>query len=359
VPPLALAGGLLAAKKRPPARLALAPVVLVAAGLAWLLPALAAGDDAYRQRLLGQISERVSGEERGHVRPVWYYAVGILGQALPWTLHLFAGFALLPRARRVAEADRFGLGTALAGSLGTLAILTVVATKREMYMIPPFAFAALAGAYAVHRGLFPRLEAVGRALAFGVLAALALACAVGPFVVPRFLEAGVRDVLGPVGVDLLLPTLAAAVVFGAGAFLLWRLRRAEPAPALRAAAVALVGGSVLVAFAWFPRLDPVLSWDRAARAVLADAPPDVRVVDWGIGQPGVLLWSFDPVRRIEKLGALDDLARALDAGGPRTLVVAEEKAWNAARASRPALDGARVLWRGRVSHRRVVVLDNT
>ena len=38
--------------------------VAVAAGLAWLLPALAAGGERYEARLLGQVASRTSGAAR-------------------------------------------------------------------------------------------------------------------------------------------------------------------------------------------------------------------------------------------------------------------------------------------------------
>ncbi len=359
MPPLAVAGGFLAARRRPPPGAWLPPIVMAASGLAWLLPALAAGGDAYRARLLGQIGERVSGEERGHVRPVTYYLVGILGQALPWTAHLFAGFGAVSRIRGVPAEHRFGLGAALSTSLATLVVLTFVATKREVYMIPALAFAAIAAAYAIHRGLFPRVLAAGSAVAFGMLAGLAAACALAP-VFSRRLGEPLSTLLAWHRGDLLLSVLAAAIVFGAGAWAVWRVRPRRSA-AVRATAVALIGGGSLLAVTFFPVVDPVLTWRDAAAVV----PPDARVAEHGIGQAGVMLWSFS-TRRIETLHTPEQVVRALDPTGPKTVVVAESGAWDAvlraADAShadwRAVLDSAHVLWRNRVSHRQVVLVSN-
>lgn len=354
LPPLVLAGAFVAARRAPRLRDPgwwILPLGMVLLCLAWLLPALRAGGDAYADRLLGQIADRASGAEAGHRRPPTYYALRVGPFLMPWALHALAGLGALFTMRRRSATDRLGLGACGAGSIGLLLVLSAFATKRELYMLPAFAFGSLLTAYAVHKGIAPRLQRWGRWLAVGVLAGLAVALAAAPWAVPwGAKQQGVTGLAWP-QVGVWGPALLAGAALGLATWQAWRLR-ARAARFVQAVSVFVLLAGAFLHVALLPLADPVKSFARAAHAAEA-ASEGGPIVYAGFGQGPNLLWSLDR-ERIEEAGDAAALDRLL--GDTRGAVLAEERWWQDAREALGESFPGTVTWRGRVGHRRFVVV---
>jgi 4-amino-4-deoxy-L-arabinose transferase-like glycosyltransferase len=362
-PPIVLAGGMLASRRAPAVRNPgwwLMPLLMVGAGLAWLLPALSAGGEEYRERLLGQIAGRATGAEGHHIRPFWYYAERILHSALPFTGLLIAGAATVPLARRGPIEDRFGLGAAAAGGVGIAVLLSAFATKREVYLIPCLAFASIATAWALHGGRFPRLVRAGLVVAVGTLWVCGAALLALPWILRAISEGAAVPGISEIDPWIFAPLGGAAVVLLGTA---WRVRGSFGAPASVVRATALAGtvAFLVAVHAVFPRMDSAWSWGPAARAAeAAAAGGPVRCL--GIGQVGVVLWSLS-ARTTADIASDEELGTALEAGATGALL-AEEKAWTRARARAEtspepwalAVRNARETWSGRVGRRFVRVV---
>lgn len=366
LPPLVMAGAFVAARRAPRLRDPgwwLIPLTMAGLTLAWLLPAVAAGGEAYTDRLLGQIGRRATGVGEGHRRPPTYYLLRVGPLVLPWTLHLLAGLGALFTAGRRPPAFRAGFGAAAAGSLGLLVLLTVFATKRELYMIPAFPFAAMLGAYAIHHGVAPRLQRYGRVLVVGCLAGMALVTAAAPWAIGWVGET--RGIEGLEGPDVLGALVAAAVGVGlaAAAVLTWRMRR-RPVAAVRLGAVFLLVGGALFHVLFLPLVDPVKSFARVARAAEA-ASQGGPILYAGFGQGPSLLWSLDR-NQVEYVEGGEELAARLAPDADRVALVVPTRYWDhivaEARTAVPAryalFERVSVMWSGTVGHRHLLVLAN-
>jgi 4-amino-4-deoxy-L-arabinose transferase len=355
MPPVVLAGGAWATRRPPPKKILswmVPPLLLVGLGLLWLLPAMAAGGDAYRERLLGQLLSRASGEGEGHVRPVWYYAWRSSYLLLPWSVHLLGGLLLLLKPRSWPTRYRQGLGAAAAGGLGMLVLLSLVATKREQYLLPLVPFIAMPGAVALHDRRFPRLERVADRFAPVLLLGLAGACVVAPWVAgDRLPRAAIPACL-----------LVALPLAWSGATALRRGR--SPEALVGRVAAGFLAAAVALHVAVLPYLDRTKSYAAVARAADEAAGPGGVAYAW-MGQPGNLLWNLR-ARPLAHLDGADALARALAPGAPRIAVVLEEKHWrrlleegadsDSARAK--ALHRARIVWRSPQGRRGLLVVTN-
>lgn len=354
LPPLVLAGAFLFARQAPRLRDPgwwLMPVVMAALCLAWLLPALEAGGEAYADRLLGQIADRASGVEQGHRRPPTYFALRVGPFLMPWALHALAGLAALLTLRRRPAEDRLGLGACAAGFLGLLVVLSLFATKRELYMLPAFPFAAILVAYAVHRGVAPRVQRWGRWVATAGLGAVALGIAAAPWAVPWAAEQ--REIVGIRWPDL--GTALSAVLAGMALAALTRQAyrmRERPVLFVHGVAVCVLLAGAYLHVALLPIVDPVKSFAHAAAAV-EEASGGGPIVHAGFGQGPNLLWSLDR-EHIEEVKDAEALTRAL--GGTRGALLAEEGWWlRAAAELGDAFPGTRT-WAGTVGHKRFVVI---
>lgn len=353
LPPLVLAGAFVAARRAPRLRDPgwwLVPLVMVSLCLAWVLPALEAGGEAYADRLLGQIADRASGAEAGHRRPVTYYALRVGPFLMPWALHALAGFAALFTMRRRPASDRYGLGACAAGGLGLLVVLTTFATKRELYMLPAFPFVAILAAYAVHHGVAPALQRWGRWLAAGGLGLTAVGVAAAPWVVPWAAERRGIDVLAWPDLAGGLPAAAAGFGLLLAAWQAWRLRDRPVRFVYTVAVFVLLAGACLHV-ALLPLVDPVKSFARAAQAVEA-ASGGGPIFHAGFGQGPNLLWSLDR-ERIEEVEDAEGLRHVLAAPGA---LLAEEGWWRRARERLGDAFPADPTWHGTVGHKRIVVV---
>jgi len=360
LPPLVLAGAFLAARRAPRLRDPgwwLMPLVMVLLCLAWLLPALRAGGDAYADRLLGQIADRASGAEAGHRRPATYYLLRVGPFLMPWALHALAGLGALLTFRRRPAAHRYGFGACATGSLGLLVVLTLFATKRELYMLPAFPFAAMLAAYAIHHGVLPRLQALGRAVVVGGLLLLALAIAVAPWAVPWGAERSGAGHLPPPAVPAAIASLLAALGLAAATGWAWRAWR-RPLHFVHGAGLFLLLAGAFLHVALLPLADPLKSFGpvaRAAETAAAGGP----IYHAGFGQGPNLLWSLDR-ERVEEVFDATGLERCLAPDAGPAAVVAAAGWWERLRAGMgPRAGAVRVAWEGRVGDKPFLVLTNT
>ena len=326
----------------------------VAIFAAWLVPALAthAGDltatgDSYRARLLGQIASRVSGEDEPHAHgPLFLWGL-VVPMGLPWIAAGLLGLVHVLRAGRRRGAPRgCGAGAAAWGFLVPLLLLSVPTSKRELYLIPPLAAAALLAAHAFHAGPAGPARRVARAVSLA-LGLLAVACVVAPFVaaraVPRepLAAASGEDLargLPVVGWILAAVALAASEVASS--------RAASSAVAARRAAAGLAAGAAIVLLLVLPAYDPAKSTREVARVVNAQ-PRDVGFAVAGTSDL-TALWNVDRARA-DRLD-VDALPAALTPGAPPRVVLLKGKTWDEALEGPrgTALRRARVLWRGAV-----------
>ena len=349
--------------------------LLVAAGVvaAWLLPALAAAGDeiaynstsTFRERLLGQLTSRVSGESEPHEAPWWYLLPLLLAFGLPWTPVWAAAVPRALRPRRVDVADRFGLGAALGGLLVPLVLLSIPASKREMYLLPLLPCAAMLAAWMVHRVA----ESRASSHAVRVVAVVLLAVALGAFATPILVRA---DALprGNLDRDLLATLAQGAVPFAlgavgalcaAGAGSAWLLRR-RPVGAVRAAAVTTAAAGLVAFLGVLPAFDP---WKSFADAVAEGerVAPGAPLASAGFADASVL-WAFRRDRLLQ-LGNrhVPAAASMLAHDAPPLLLLSKAKHWweeidRATPAHRAALSRARVVWRRAVGGTRYVLVTN-
>ena len=233
--------------------------------LAWLVPALAGGDPAYRDRLLGQIGGRIGGQEGHHLRWLGYYVEVATPWLLPMTGFLVLGGCAALRPRRAEGEERAGLGAALLAGPILFLVMSLVRTKRDLYLIPGIPFAALAAAWALHRGVWPRFARVAGVVLAVACAGMALGLLVLPFFERRFVQpesSAYGDALDPLR---WLPLVPAALLAALAAAAAWR-HRSEPAVAVRRAAVPWLAAWTLVAVGHLPALDRFRSWQAPARA---------------------------------------------------------------------------------------------
>jgi 4-amino-4-deoxy-L-arabinose transferase-like glycosyltransferase len=368
LPPAVLAAEALALGHAPRGRNVgwwLIPATMVACGLAWLLPAIAAGGEAYTQRLLGQIEGRVTGAEGGHRRPPWYFVLNWPAWVLPMTGHLLLGaWAALRPPTATSGETRAGLRAALVAGPILFVVLSIVATKREVYLIPGLPFLALAAAWVLERGLWPgALRVVTRVL----VGALAVGALVLPFfpLLTRLVLVGRR---GGEGAPAPLHAMAwaglalAALLLGLAAWRAFRGRE-HAALALRRAAPPLFGAVAALWLGYLPAADPYKSWQPVARAAEAAAGTGP-VYHAGFYQGTNLLWALDR-RTTPFLGDVRALLEALGPDRPRAAAVVTSGFWEQARREASAdpdlaraLAGLREVWRDRTDIRELVVVTN-
>lgn len=325
LPPLALLGEMVFLPRRPSWRALgwyLAPLVFVGATLAWALPAAQAGGDLYRHRLFGQVSSRVSGAEGHHVHDAFWY-VGILAATtLPWLLHLMLGtfhaatFFVRPRD------DRAGLAAcAGAGVLG-MTILFLAATKREVYLITPLPFLAIAAGAVVARHAYPKLLVPARGMLVvaplgGLLLALAL-----PFAGLKFLVAGQPWPEETFDVARFLHLLPAVLLFLLGTIWTWRDHTHGVKVALRVGMLLAVG-ALLVKAGLFPDIDRTKSFRGAARLAREVSGGRPVLIAGPIGHDW--LWNLES-RRLYRAEDLEALLQGLASEtGPDVALV--ETSW--------------------------------
>ncbi len=303
---------------------------LVAGG--WLALALGGAPEAYRARLLGQIAGRVTGAEGHHLGPPWEYLLVWPVMALPLSAPLALGAAVALRPWRAAGEARAGLSAAFVAGPLLFTLLSLTATKRDLYLIPGTPFVAAAAAWALVRGVAPRWRAFGRRLSTGTLAVLAAGALAFPWLGRRFLHQASSAAAAPVDLLDLLALAPAAVLLGLGAYGVHR-SGSDAASGARRGGTALLAAFTALALLYLPRLDRLLSFRPVAEAALA-AAGDGPVAYAGFHQPANLLWAL-PRARVEPVADAATLARALPPGG-RAAVVATAGWWDALRSQAAA-----------------------
>lgn len=373
LPPAVLGAAMIAVRRAPPALnlgWVVAPLVMAALGLAWLLPALEAGDEAYRARLLGQLTGRVTGAEGHHVRPWWYF-LGVAPAFLaPVGVHLALGAWAALRPPRGLGAERAGLAAALVGGPLLLVLLSAISTKRDLYLIPGIPFTALAGAWALQRGAWPRFAKLAGAVL--VVAALGGALVVlGLPLIERRLVLTASSAYGEVvpWTRWIVLVPAAALLAGGGG-IAWR-RRADPMAPVHVVAAGWLGAWLLIALGHLPVLDEHISFARVGRAA-EDAAGNGPIAVAGWYQGPNLLWSLDR-QHVDEWHDWREVATTLSPDAPRAAVVADADWWERAREDaartlpsdspdlarvRAQFLGLRPTWRDQVGSRLLLVLTN-
>jgi 4-amino-4-deoxy-L-arabinose transferase-like glycosyltransferase len=153
----------------------------VGIGLAWALPAAAAGGEAYAARILwGQTAGRVAGSF-AHARPLWWYLPWLPVAVLPWSLSRRIWSGLFRRARPGGSAAGGpGAGApgrdsasrfALAVLVPSLVAFSLVSGKQIHYLLPELPLFALlvAARLEADRGPWSAVDRLGPALLFAVL----------------------------------------------------------------------------------------------------------------------------------------------------------------------------------------------
>ncbi len=235
----------------------------------------AAGWEGVRECLVnntvGRMVETQKTHVYGHSEPFWFYLAIALPMLLPWTLALPAMLATLRSGRlRASEGHRLLLATA---GLGLL-LLTVPATKREVYLLPLLpAFAA---------GMAGWLDGVGESgdqsrrtlLALGIFAAalpLLLGGAALWIAWAPHLPKGAVPVRNSVPPALLtgfgITALALGGVLAAGLIRRWR-----PAPSVRWVVVALILVALGLETGAEAVIDPVKRPDDLTAAIATSFP---------------------------------------------------------------------------------------
>ena len=152
-------------------------------GLAWALPAAAAGGRDYGDRLLfHQTAGRVA-ESFSHARPGWFYLAALPLITAPWILSpglwRAASRAVRARPAETSASNLVGVRFALVALGGAVVLFSLVSGKQPQYLVPVLpAFALLAAAAFVRGGGGPsatdlRLPAAPFLLAGLLLAVLA------------------------------------------------------------------------------------------------------------------------------------------------------------------------------------------
>ena len=366
IPPVVLAAESLALRQRPawwnPGWWA-GPVVMALPGLLWMWLAFSGGDDAYRERLLGQIQGRITGAEGHHLGPVWDYLLTWPVMALPVAAHLAAGAFVALRPWREQGEARAGLAAAFVAGPLQFVLLSLTATKRDVYLIPGTPFVALAAAYALHRGLLPRWEQFARWVLVLACAGLALGTLALPLLTRQLLKPESSLLHEPLTLGSWAALAPVALLLGWAAFEAWR-QPGDVVAGLRRAVVGVLAAFVVLALGYLPQVDRNESFRPVAAEALRAAGQGP-VYYAGFYQPANLLWGLHR-ESVERVDDLPGLARVLGPGSPRASLVATAGWWEAQRKAAaadpvlgPALDGVRETWRDQTGRRVLVVLTNS
>jgi 4-amino-4-deoxy-L-arabinose transferase-like glycosyltransferase len=188
--------------------------------LAWLVPALVEGGEAYRNTVLFKQNVGRAVSSWSHRQPLYYYLVRIPGDFFPWSL--FLPVVSVWAWREAKQRKRREAGALLAWAGLGLLVFSLISGKRERYLLPFHPAAALATA------AYLRMTIAGSPLApspwarrllgaahacFGVLALAFCTIAVAG---PRLLSLAKGDDVRRVGEALARgPLRAGALVAGA------------------------------------------------------------------------------------------------------------------------------------------------
>jgi 4-amino-4-deoxy-L-arabinose transferase-like glycosyltransferase len=270
------------------------PLFFLAAVLAWVIPAALSGGPEYAAELLiRQTAERVVPGTNEHPEPIWFHLATYPLTGLPWSPLVIA--AAISALRRRDDRARLFLSVCV---VSLVAILSAVAGKLVIYLLPMFPMAALLAADRLGRDDL----VVRRCLVAGAAATAAggIAVAAAPFWQPDLVVAPL--LLVPAGLVVFFPA-AGAVVLG----LRSRAALASVVTTLAAAGLAFSA----VALPLLVRvLEPTMSLSGLAAAVVAAEPEAADTVIYQDNYAGLSLYAE---RRLTVLATPAELGRALRA----------------------------------------------
>lgn len=285
----------------------------------WFVAIHFATDGAFWREAVGRdfLAKIGSGQESHGGPPGLYLA---LVWVTFWPAAALLGFAVLGAWRgRMAPAVRFCLAWIVPNWL----VFEAVATKLPHYVLPAYPALALLAAYMLVRaGQRPRRRWVAEAVRAPVWLAMVVAggLALGMFAGPPF-----------IGGDFDVGSVAAALAFGALAYVLYRFgRQAYAAPFPLALVLLLAGVGYAVSYSLvLPGFSKLWVSPRLAAAVADHSPPEcdgpARLVSVGYSEPSlVFLAGTDTV-----LVRPNQAVPALQANPACTLAAIEARDWPA------------------------------
>jgi len=224
----------------------------------WVVPACVAGGDEYTSRLLKQITGRVTGARKTHIRPWYYYFPAAAFCFFPWTLIFIS--ALRSGWKKEARKN-FWLFLWIAGGF---LLLSFSASKRERYLFFIIPALSLLAVRYFAQGAFTGFDLAVHRLTGGVLAASGVLVFAGGAAI-CFLP----DLLGerlPPAADLFASGLRwwqifiAGPVLGAAIFMsavsVWR-NADKAGRVITGVFLAVLGGSLAFDLVFAPALDPI------------------------------------------------------------------------------------------------------
>ncbi len=243
----------------------------------WIVAfAVRGGPELFREWWWTNHFGRFSGQAilLGHIAP-WYYYFGVLPLLLlPWLIPFAAGLILGAAKLFRKEPLPRGAPLFLAWTIGTFLLLSLSATKREIYLVAILPACALLSAYGLEAGnrlakWANRLYILWISLIFISLGALAVA----PFMDLKFL---------PVSLRRGWPQAFAFGALLAGALIL--LRRKAPF-IQRFLLVILIGHAALLAII-LPAIDQIKSYGPAFRAMAGaiGKNPEAKIAAWNFDE---------------------------------------------------------------------------
>jgi len=278
--------------------------LLLAIPLLWAVPAATSfegGWDYFRDLTLGQAEKRLSGAGVSHRQAFWYHLRTFPAFFLPFAVLIPAAVVAAGREWRAGGRARRETGRYVIWFALTFLVFSLIAGKRERYLLPVFPAAAALVGIAVARlaetGRFRVLVRYPLDLMLVGVGVLGLAAAVLPFSMTCFVFPGQAG-LGPGQqaevADALRSGASILVVGGASTLILaldGLLRRRAGAPvAPLAAAVATL--FFIVGVVGLPALDRAKSYGRLVEPVVGIAPPGTTYGLVGL-QPGPFNVALD------------------------------------------------------------------
>ncbi len=257
---------------------------------------------------VGRFAPTVGAYTGGHERPFWYYLGELPAELLPWTpLVLLAALAARREWSSLAGSERDGIRLIASTALPVLAVLSLAATKRGLYLLPILPPLALLTGWWMASGLRGSLWATRFADAWSWLSVVA---------------AGLLTAAAPIGIAAgrfdprFWPSLLGVGVFAA---VVWPARRTAAAfPESRwLVTTGLVGlGWIIALTSALPAIDSVRNMRPVLEDVSVALPVDAKLylvdpskttrgfVAFYTGRVPVLLPDLDALRGVAVRGAV-------------------------------------------------------
>ncbi|HBA83492.1 MAG TPA: hypothetical protein DCZ95_05290 [Verrucomicrobia bacterium] len=253
----------------------------------------------------------------GHLHPgePWYYLQTLAMYSMPWLPLLLLGFWRFEKEARAGGLATLwknpGLPLVLWG-VGSLVMLSISVTKRDIYLLPAFPAFALLCAMMV-RGKQPRWIGGFYAFWMGLCAVALFAAALAPLW-SSFLPAGVRAHFPSSLLHFGLRHLAVAAIFVAAVFLIWAKNRWS-APIRWIAVTALVYIAVFAVPG--KAIDEAKSMGAAYKAFVDRIPVErrERAAAWGFSETtrgGLYFYAGASFQRIHEMERLDAILKGND-----------------------------------------------